>query len=60
MPLAALTPLAIISGCLTVAGVGMHLNHWLFTGEWNRSDTDRWKEGLWSRDRLIKKGYIKQ
>ncbi|EOD42038.1 hypothetical protein EMIHUDRAFT_194723 [Emiliania huxleyi CCMP1516] len=50
MPLAALTPLAIISGCLTVAGVGMHLNHWLFTGE----------EGLWSRDRLIKKGYIKQ
>lgn len=33
MPLAALTPLAIISGCLTVAGVGMHLNHWLFTGE---------------------------
>jgi len=28
--------------------------------QWNRSDTDRWKEGLWSRDRLIKKGYIKQ
>jgi hypothetical protein len=57
MPLAALLPLGIITAALGVAGVGLSGAHYLFTGERNKPMTDRWKEALYDRDRMIKHHY---
>ena len=57
MPLAAVLPLGIIMGALTVTGMGLDASHRVFSGERRKPQTDRWKEAMYERDRMIKSFY---